>query len=88
MWDKLSSNFYSSGHCERPGRIVAIWKGLQSRGLDVRCTMIPSRHATKEEILLVHNEKFYEYLESSKTATAAQLKKFEGQKRSVDYNNV
>jgi len=77
-----------SNHCERPGRIVAIWKGLKSRGLDKRCTMIPSRLATKEEILLVHSNNFYELIESTKTASRQDLKKLEGTLRSVDYTNV
>lgn len=50
--------------------------------------MIPSRLATKDEILLVHSEEFYEYIESSKTATREQLKKFAGAARSVSYDNV
>ena len=36
--------------------------------------MIPSRLATKEEILLVHSNKFYEYMESTKTASQKDLK--------------
>lgn len=50
--------------------------------------MIPSRYATKDEILLVHSEKFYNYIESSKIATKEQLRKFEGTERSVNYSNV
>jgi acetoin utilization deacetylase AcuC-like enzyme len=80
--------FLFSNHCERPGRIVAIWKGLQTRGLDKRCTMIPSRMATKEEILLVHSTKFYELIESTKTLSKRDLNKLEGRLRSVEYTNV
>ena len=50
--------------------------------------MIPSRLATKEEILLVHSEKFYEDLERTKTLSRLELKKLDGSLRSVDYNNV
>jgi histone deacetylase 6 len=78
----------SSNHCERPGRIVAIWKGLKSRGLDQRCTMIPSRLATKDEILLVHSNNFYDSLESTKTASKKDLKNREGTLRSIEYTNV
>ena len=77
-----------SNHCERPGRIVAIWKGLKSRGLDKRCTMIPSRLATKEEILSVHTDRFYQMLEDTKTASRKDLKNLEGANRSIEYTNV
>lgn len=77
-----------SNHCERPGRVLAIWKGLKTRKLDQRCTMIPSRLATKEEILLVHSEKFYDDLERTKTLSRLDLKKLDGSLRSVEYNNV
>ncbi len=77
-----------SNHCERPGRIVAIWKGLQSRGLDQRCTMIPSRLATKEEILLVHSEAFYDLIGGTKTASTKDLRTLGGTVRSVEYTNV
>lgn len=81
-------NFISSNHCERPGRIVAIWKGLQSRGLDQRCKMIPSRLAKKEEILLVHTPAFYEKIEKTKAATAEEIRALGGHERSVEYNGV
>lgn len=82
-WSILFSN-----HCERPGRILAIWKGLKTRKLDRRCTMIPSRLATKEEILLVHSEKFYDELELTKALSRLDLKKLQGTPRSVEYTNV
>ncbi len=77
-----------SGHCERPGRVLAIWKGVTSRGLDERCLMIPSRLATKEEVLLVHSNKFYEYIESTKKASQKELQNLDGTRRSVEYTNV
>ncbi|CAF3550340.1 unnamed protein product [Adineta steineri] len=87
VYDELMRKFSVGNHCERPGRIVAIWKGLKSRGLDQRCTMIPSRHATKDEILLVHTNRFYDDLETTKTQTKKELQKREGVSRSVDYTN-
>jgi histone deacetylase 6 len=80
--------YLSSNHCERPGRITAIWKGIQTRGLDQRCTMIPSRPATKEEILLVHSDQFYERLQNTKAVTKEQLRSLSGALRSVEYTNV
>ncbi|CAF4075339.1 unnamed protein product [Rotaria sp. Silwood2] len=87
VYDELMKKFQSRNHCERPGRIEAIWKGVQSRGLDQRCKMIPSRPATKEEILLVHSDEFYELMKSTKTATQKELQKFKGALRSVEYTN-
>jgi len=80
--------FRISNHCERPGRIEAIWKGLKTRKLDKRCVMIQSRPATKEEILLVHPLDFYERLEQTKTASRRDLKALDGEMRSVNYTNV
>jgi hypothetical protein len=50
--------------------------------------MIPSRLATKDEILLVHSDKFYNQMESTKTASQKQLKDLEGTPRSVEHTNV
>lgn len=80
--------FSVSNHCERPGRIVAIWKGVTSRGLDKRCKMISSRLATKDEILLVHTNQFYENLENTKIENEKQLKNRGGTVRSIEYTNV
>lgn len=50
--------------------------------------MIPSRLATKDEILLVHSDKFYDTLESTQTASRQELKKLGGSLRSVEYTSV
>ncbi len=50
--------------------------------------MIPSRPATKEEILLVHSNKFYNEMESTKTLSERDLNNLEGRFRSVEYTNV
>lgn len=50
--------------------------------------MISSRYATKEEILLVHSDDFYELMKSTKTATKLELDKLFGGPRSIDYTNV
>jgi len=50
--------------------------------------MIPSRPATKEEILLVHSNKFYNEMESTKTLSDRDLDNLEGRFRSVEYTNV
>jgi hypothetical protein len=50
--------------------------------------MIPSRPATKEEILLVHSDQFYERLQNTKAVTKEQLRSLSGALRSVEYTNV
>ena len=50
--------------------------------------MIPSRHATKEEILLVHSDEFFGYLEKTKTASKEEMAKLSGKARSIEYSNV
>jgi acetoin utilization deacetylase AcuC-like enzyme len=50
--------------------------------------MIPSRLATKDEILLVHSDQFYRMLENTKTASRKDLKNLDGTRRSVEYTNV
>jgi len=44
--------------------------------------------ATKEEILLVHSDQFYEKMECTKTLSGEDLAKLGGALRSIDYNNV
>ncbi|CAF4560221.1 unnamed protein product, partial [Rotaria magnacalcarata] len=87
VYDEAMKKFSSRNHCERPGRIEAIWRGLRNSGLDQRCTMISSRYATKEEILLVHSDMFYEFLKSTKTATRRELSELKGALRSIEYSN-
>jgi hypothetical protein len=50
--------------------------------------MIPSRPATKDEILLVHSDRFYNDMESTKTMSRLNLKELKGAVRSVEYTNV
>jgi len=50
--------------------------------------MIPSRPATKEEILLVHSDKFYNEMKSTKTLSERDLQNLDGTLRSVEYTNV
>jgi hypothetical protein len=50
--------------------------------------MIPSRSATKEEILLVHSDRFYDEMKSTKTLNDKDLTKLKGSLRSVEYTHV
>lgn len=53
--DKHESN--TGGHQECAERTQHIWEGLRSVGLINRCSLIPSRLATDEEISLAHDIK-------------------------------
>lgn len=46
----------NSHHAEHAGRIQSIWSRLQERGLKSQCECIPSRKATRTELLSVHSE--------------------------------
>uniref|UniRef100_A0A3Q2EED3 Histone deacetylase n=1 Tax=Cyprinodon variegatus TaxID=28743 RepID=A0A3Q2EED3_CYPVA len=46
----------NSCHPEHAGRIQSIWSRLQERGLKSQCETIPSRKATRAELLSIHSE--------------------------------
>lgn len=43
-------------HPEQPARIQAIWDALEQQGLVPRCTRVPARAATAEELAAVHEQ--------------------------------
>ncbi len=45
-----------AGHPERPERVEAVRRGLRDAGLEPRLTLIPTRPATREELLRVHTD--------------------------------
>jgi len=57
------------GHPENPDRLVAIMKHLNESGIINLCKVFPGRKATKEEILLIHNERLYENILQSQYST-------------------
>lgn len=67
----------SEKHVECPARTSHIWSGLASAGLTDRCTFVPSRLATDDEIGLVHDAKM---IKGIKTA-ARQLALTNGAKK-------
>jgi acetoin utilization deacetylase AcuC-like enzyme len=55
--DETSSQHRFPGHVERPERLRAVLDQLAARGLRQRMTELPSRLATREELLSVHDER-------------------------------
>ncbi|CAJ1329166.1 unnamed protein product [Effrenium voratum] len=49
-------NLEDSSHPEQPKRVLAVFEHLQSRSLAKRCTRVPAREATREELLLKHSQ--------------------------------
>jgi len=52
-----------SAHPERPDRLIAIEQALRERGLTDRCTPLPLRPATRDEILALHRQQYLDRLE-------------------------
>jgi acetoin utilization deacetylase AcuC-like enzyme len=58
---KHSANY---GHVECPNRIAVPYEHLSVTGLLRQCTLIPSREATDEELLLTHPQEHINYIRS------------------------
>eukprot|EP00058_Branchiostoma_floridae_P002088 XP_002587576.1 hypothetical protein BRAFLDRAFT_95716 [Branchiostoma floridae] len=69
LWEDLSDC-----KAERPARFTETLTLLRQRGLLDRCVTIPSRPATREEVLSIHSEGLLGKLESSVTMTTDQLR--------------
>ncbi|XP_078599604.1 protein deacetylase HDAC6-like isoform X3 [Branchiostoma floridae x Branchiostoma japonicum] len=69
LWEDLSDC-----KAERPARFTETLTLLRQRGLLDRCVTIPSRPATREEVLSIHSEGLLGKLESSGTMTTDQLR--------------
>lgn len=52
-------------HPESPQRLIAAYDMLDRTGLSEKLVKVPIRRATKEEILWVHNESYYNLIESA-----------------------
>jgi hypothetical protein len=52
-------------HVENPGRVKSAMELLTKENIIERCELVPSREATKDEILLVHDEKVINYIENT-----------------------
>ncbi|CAH1232520.1 HDAC6 [Branchiostoma lanceolatum] len=69
LWDDLSDC-----KAERPERFTETLKLLRQKGLVDRCVSIPSRPASKDEVLSIHSEDLLGKLESSVTMVTDQLR--------------
>ncbi|XP_078680194.1 protein deacetylase HDAC6-like isoform X1 [Branchiostoma floridae x Branchiostoma belcheri] len=69
LWEDLSDC-----KAERPTRFTETLKLLRQRGLVDRCVAIPSRPATRDEILSIHSKDLLGKLESSVTMETDQLR--------------
>jgi acetoin utilization deacetylase AcuC-like enzyme len=53
-YNPVSMGHFQPGHPERPERMQAVLDELEQNGLMKKLVQIPQRHATKDEIMLVH----------------------------------
>lgn len=74
-----------SSHVEDPHRIKRIYDELKANGLVDQCRMVPSRHATVNEISLVHEVDYIKLLEETSTRSKHDMINFERQFNSVYY---
>lgn len=58
-------NEYEPTHIEKPERLSVTWDRLKSYGLIERCLRLESRRATKNELMMVHDEKYIDFIASS-----------------------
>ena len=59
-------------HIETPDRLSSIWTRCLQLGLVDKCTRLPAREATDDEVKLYHSDKFLSVFEASRTATAEE----------------
>ena len=60
-------------HPEHPGRLEAIWRGLENDGLTARCARIRAREATDEELLSIHTPAHLDRIARTAEADHLQL---------------
>ncbi|XP_048013821.1 polyamine deacetylase HDAC10 isoform X1 [Megalobrama amblycephala] len=68
---------------EVPERLTVSYEALQTHGVAQRCTHVPVRQATEQEILLAHSEEYLEAVKQTPKMTVEELKAF-----SKKYNDV
>lgn len=54
---------HDSDHVENPKRITHIYQAIVNSGLEPLCTKLDGRAATTEEILLNHDQSYFDYLQ-------------------------
>ncbi|XP_077066233.1 polyamine deacetylase HDAC10-like [Siphateles boraxobius] len=68
---------------EVPERLTVSYEALKKHGVAQRCTQVPVRQATEQEILLAHSEEYLEAVKQTPKMTVEELKAF-----SKKYNDV
>lgn len=68
---------------EVPERLVVSYEALKTHGVAQRCTQVPVREGTEQEILLAHSEEYLEAVKQTPKMTVEELKEF-----SKKYNDV
>lgn len=76
----------ATDHPERPERIQRIYAKLREEGLVDRCIPVKSREATRDEILLVHDEAYIEELASTPKMEIDELKLWQEKWNSIYVN--
>lgn len=66
-------SIFEKNHLERPERLSLSFERLQELGLTERCYLLKSRHATEEELKLVHSESIIKKLKASETMLRKEL---------------
>ncbi|XP_073397420.1 histone deacetylase 6 isoform X1 [Dendrobates tinctorius] len=59
---------------ECPSRLLAVKEKLVEYGLLERCTSVPAREASEEELLLVHSKEYVELMKSTQKMTEEELR--------------
>ena len=66
---------WDPNHIESPARLGRIWSRCGELGLVDRCTLVPPREASDDEVLLFHTPAFVKVLEDSRLQTAEEAEK-------------
>ncbi|KAK7121849.1 hypothetical protein R3I93_022821 [Phoxinus phoxinus] len=61
---------------EVPERLTVSYEALKTHGVAQRCTQVPVRQATEQEILLAHSEEYLEAVKQTPEMTVEELKAF------------
>ena len=86
MYDDRMTRHADVPGCEVGDRVVRIRAMLRSSGLWDRCTLVPAREATHDELLAVHTRKHVQKIEHLKEMTKADIEGFQGTLNSIVLN--
>ncbi|XP_058499299.1 histone deacetylase 6 isoform X1 [Solea solea] len=80
-------NMWDRHHPEQPQRIAHIYARHQALGLVHRCTRIPARLATEEELTMCHSERLVQLISSSSLMKSRDLHRLSEEFNSIFINN-